>query len=161
MIRELHSVTLRKGDRVYLHVPSAKQGKAHKFARPFRGPYQIISLYDNGADKRPVNKAHQDTIRVSLNRLRKCPKEIPGSVVLETLERVIEEYDGSAEVGLASRTTASGELDIDGRRLEHSQDISLTEKPPPVDVIKDVTTAVKRGETRGKAKGVTPLERGP
>ena len=154
-------VTLRKGDRVYLHVPSAKQGKAHKFARPFRGPYRIVSLYNNGADIRPVDKPHQDTIRVSLNRLRKCPKEIPGSVVdLEALERVIEEYDvsegdaSSAEVGLASRTAASGGLEIDGRRLEHSQGISLTEKPPPVDVIQDdalLTTSVKCDETREKA----------
>ena len=31
-------VSLCVGDRVYLHVPSAKQRKAHKFARPFKGP---------------------------------------------------------------------------------------------------------------------------
>ena len=63
-------------ERVFLYVPSAKQGKAHKFARPFRGPYRIINLYDNGADIRPVDRPQQATTRVSLNRLRKCPKEI-------------------------------------------------------------------------------------
>ena len=36
-----------KLDRVYLHVPSVKRGKAHKFTRPFRGPYRILHLYDN------------------------------------------------------------------------------------------------------------------
>ena len=79
-------VPLRKGDRVFLYVPSAKQGKAHKFARPFRGPYRIINLYDNGADIRPVDCPQQATTRVSLNRLRKCPKEISepdGGPVLE------------------------------------------------------------------------------
>ena len=50
-------VPLRKGDQVFLYVPSAKQGKAHKFARPFRGPYLIINLYDNGADIRLVQQA--------------------------------------------------------------------------------------------------------
>ena len=54
-------VILRVGDRVFLHVPSAKQGKAHKFARPFRGPYRIINLYNNGADIRPVDRPQQAT----------------------------------------------------------------------------------------------------
>ena len=70
-------VKLRVGDRVYLYIPTAKRGKAHKFARPFRGPYRVVHLYDNGADIRPVDKPQQATTRVSLNRLRKCPKEIP------------------------------------------------------------------------------------
>ena len=38
------------GERVFVYMPSAKQGKAHKFARPFRGPYRILQLYDNGAE---------------------------------------------------------------------------------------------------------------
>ena len=48
-------VFLRVGDRVYLHVPSIKRGKAHKFARPFTGPYRILGLYDNGADIRSID----------------------------------------------------------------------------------------------------------
>ena len=59
-------------------VPSCKQGKAHKFARPFRGPHRIVNLYDNGADIRPVDRPQQATTRVALNRLRKCPKGYPG-----------------------------------------------------------------------------------
>lgn len=34
----------RVGDRVFLHVPSATTGKAHKFSRLFHGPYCISSL---------------------------------------------------------------------------------------------------------------------
>ena len=61
---------------MFLFVPSIKQGKAHNFARPFRGPYRVVSLYENGADIRPVDRPKQSTISVSLNQLRKCPTEI-------------------------------------------------------------------------------------
>ena len=74
--RNSRSVPLQVGDRVFLHVPAAKQGKAHKFARPLRGPYRVIELYENGADIRPVDRPQADTIRVALNRLRKYPTEI-------------------------------------------------------------------------------------
>ena len=53
---------LRVGDRVFLYVPSAKRGKAHKFARPFKGPYRVVHLYDNGADIRPVDRPRADTV---------------------------------------------------------------------------------------------------
>ena len=33
-----------KGERVFAYMPAAKRGKAHKFARPFSGPYRIIEL---------------------------------------------------------------------------------------------------------------------
>ena len=71
-------VSLCVGDWVYLHVPSAKQGKAHKFARPFKGPYHVLNLYDNGADIRLVDHPHQQPKRVTLNRLQKCPRQIAG-----------------------------------------------------------------------------------
>ena len=71
-------ISLRVGDRVYLYVPAAKRGKAHKFARPFRGPYRILALYDNGADIRSIDHPREEPKRVSLNRLRKCPDEISG-----------------------------------------------------------------------------------
>ena len=43
-------IPLQVGDQVFLFVPSTKQGKAHKFARPFCGPYCIVQPYENGAD---------------------------------------------------------------------------------------------------------------
>ena len=33
-----------------------KQGKAYKFTRPFKGPYQIVALYKNGADAQHIEK---------------------------------------------------------------------------------------------------------
>lgn len=66
----------RVGDRVFLYVPSEKSGQAYKFAKPYRGPYRIVGLYENGADLRLVSRPGDQTIRVALTRLRRCPEEI-------------------------------------------------------------------------------------
>ena len=58
-------------------MPGAKRGKAYKFARPFEGPYRMVALYDNGADVTHVDKPQSSPIRVALNRVRRCPREIP------------------------------------------------------------------------------------
>ena len=67
----------RIGDRVFVYMPALKQGKAHKFAKPFRGPYRIVTLFPNGAEVQLIDKPQLETIRVSLNCVRRCPKEIP------------------------------------------------------------------------------------
>lgn len=53
-----------------------KQGKAHKFARPFTGPYQVTKLYSIGADLKLISKPAAAVIRISLDRIRLCPSEI-------------------------------------------------------------------------------------
>ena len=55
----------RVGDRVFLYVPPEKSGQAYKFAKPHRGPYRIVGLYDNGADLRLVSRPSDQTIRVA------------------------------------------------------------------------------------------------
>ena len=42
----------RVGDHVFL---SDKSGQAYKFAKPYRIPYRIVGLYENGADLRLVS----------------------------------------------------------------------------------------------------------
>ncbi len=64
-------------DRVFVYMPGEKLGKVHKLARPFREPYSIVTVYDNGAEVRLIDKPHSPTIRVALNRVRRCPSEIP------------------------------------------------------------------------------------
>lgn len=63
------------GERVFLYKPAEKTGEARKFARPFHGPYRIIDVDTNTAKIRRVDKPEEDTIRVSLDRLRRCPEE--------------------------------------------------------------------------------------
>ena len=36
------------GDRVFLYEPAAKSSKAHRFVRPYGGPFRIVHLYQNG-----------------------------------------------------------------------------------------------------------------
>ena len=68
--------SFRFGDRVFLYEPAAKSSKAHKFARPYIGPYRIVCLYQNGAEVHPVDKPQKAAIQVALNRLRQCPAEV-------------------------------------------------------------------------------------
>ena len=39
---------VKEGDRVFVYMPLAKKGKAHKLAWPFYGPYRVIETVDNG-----------------------------------------------------------------------------------------------------------------
>ena len=59
-----------------------------KFSKPFEGPFRIVSLYDNGADLKSIDKSKSEVIRVALNRKRDRPKEIRFSETrnLETVE---------------------------------------------------------------------------
>lgn len=68
------------GDRVFVYMPGEKRGKAHKFALPFHGPHRVLALYNNGADVQLVGKPGAGVIRVALNRVRQCPREIPDPV---------------------------------------------------------------------------------
>ena len=61
---------------VFVYMPATKSGKAYKLSRPFYGPYRIITLHDNGADVKPVDRPQDATIRVPFARLRACPSEI-------------------------------------------------------------------------------------
>ena len=51
--------------------------KAYKLSRPFHGPYRIVTLHDNGANVRPVDRLQDVTIRVPFARLCVCLDEIP------------------------------------------------------------------------------------
>lgn len=65
------------GDRVFIYMPSAKKGKAHKFSRPFHGPFRVLELAPNDAKVIPVDKPRDQAIYVALERLRFCPSELP------------------------------------------------------------------------------------
>ena len=64
------------GDRVFVHMPGVKRGKAHKFARSFDGPYRILHIDETGAEVILVGQLEGKKMRIALNRLRKCPREV-------------------------------------------------------------------------------------
>lgn len=57
-------------------MPTAKQGKAYKFARPFHGPYRVVEVFETGASVRRIDDPQQDSIRVAFDRLRPCSSEL-------------------------------------------------------------------------------------
>ena len=66
----------KAGDRVFVYMPAAKSKKAHKFPRPFQGPYPVVSTHGNGVEVCPVDKPQSTPIRVALNRVRPCPTQV-------------------------------------------------------------------------------------
>ena len=67
---------LKVGDRVMVHHPNQVKGKAWKFARPYFGPYQVLSLTPTNAEVQLLNCPQDDPIFVSLSRIRRCYDEI-------------------------------------------------------------------------------------
>ena len=68
------TVDYRIGDRVMVHMPHEATGKAANLARPFFGPYRIVSITSTNAEVRLVDK---HTIFVSQSRIRPCYSELP------------------------------------------------------------------------------------
>ena len=109
------------GDRVFVFSPAKKRGKAYKLARPFVGPYCVLKLHPNGVDLQLISKPSSPTIRVALNRIRLCPKEIDkltnaNSGILEQTQQdsntESEEHDSEEEdVTNSSENDNHGSLD--------------------------------------------------
>ncbi len=71
----------RVGDRVLVYMPSAKQGKAWKFARTVHGPFRILELTSSNASVRPVDKPQELPIFVSVTALENYQRARHGLVV--------------------------------------------------------------------------------
>ena len=109
---------LKVGDRVFVYNPSKKQGKAYKLARPYMGPYRILKLYDNGADLRLISKPAAASIRVSLHRIRMCPKEMADSPVAMQLNPV-----PSVDLNIVASADAPGTEEDDSQQSETSPEL--------------------------------------
>lgn len=73
--RRARPMQFTSGERVFVHMPSAKQGKAYKFARTFHGPYRVREVVQNGVIVHPIDRLPQESIRVALNRVRR-PQQV-------------------------------------------------------------------------------------
>lgn len=72
----------RVNDRVMVHFPSALRGKAWKFARPYYGPYKILSLTPTNAEVQLVDHPNKESLFVALDRVKPCYDEIQSEVWL-------------------------------------------------------------------------------
>jgi hypothetical protein len=70
----------KEGERVFAYMPKEKASKAYKFARPFHGPYRVTGVLDTGVTVCPVHRPDEESIRVALNRVRRCPEAIATGV---------------------------------------------------------------------------------
>ena len=79
-----------------------KKGKAHKFARPFYGPYRVIEVTANDAKVVPVDKPRSTPIFVALDRVRFCPDEVPPDQYWPTRRQSRKDHpiETSDDVGL-------------------------------------------------------------
>ena len=66
----------RVGDRVMIYMPGDVAGKDWKLARPYHGPYRVISLTPTNAEVQLIEKPSDPTLFVAISRLR-CYPEIP------------------------------------------------------------------------------------
>ena len=64
------------GDRVIIFLPSVVTGKARKLARPYYGPYRVLSVKPTNIEARLVDKPDTDSIFVTVSRVWPCYPEL-------------------------------------------------------------------------------------
>ena len=78
--RRAREADFKVGERVFVYMPQEKATKAYKFARPFCGPFRVTEVVDTGVLVRPVHRPQEESIRVALDRIRRCPNAIAPDV---------------------------------------------------------------------------------
>ena len=62
-------------ERVMVFIPSETTGKNRKFARPYHGPYCIITITPTNDEIQLIERPLEPTIFVAIDRLRRCYPE--------------------------------------------------------------------------------------
>ena len=65
--KKSEELNLKQGDRVMVYMPAEKQCKARKIARPYFGPYRVLSVTPSDVKVRLVDKPKDPSIFVSLD----------------------------------------------------------------------------------------------
>ena len=71
---------LQVGDRVMVFFPSQVKGKAWKLARPYFGPYKVLSLTPTNAEVQLAHDSKSELIFVAVERIRRCYDEMSDEV---------------------------------------------------------------------------------
>lgn len=58
-------------------MPKDVAGKERKLARPYHGPYRVLSLTSTNAEVQLIEHPEYAPIFVAMDRLRKCYPELP------------------------------------------------------------------------------------
>ena len=62
-----------------VYMPQEAQGKNRKLALLYHGPYRILEVQINCLFVRPVDKPSMQAILISMNRVTRCPRELPNT----------------------------------------------------------------------------------
>lgn len=89
-------IDLKVGERVMVYTPSEIQGRDRKLARPFHGPYRVITLTPANVEVHLVDAPKQDSIFVSLDRVGRCYPELGDSIWIGPREETQEDKEISA-----------------------------------------------------------------
>ena len=87
-------------------MPADVGGKDWKLARPFHGPYRIVSTTPTNAEVQLIERPSEPTLFVALSRVRKCYPEIPTNVSWTGRKRKIRRKNSSKRV---QKSDSSGE----------------------------------------------------
>ena len=117
---------VRIGDHVFVYTPNEKIGKAYKFACPYKGPYRVLKLFDNGVEVKLVSKSNSQSIRVALNCVRLCPAEIavtdcdkPEEYIVTSETKNLESKENPSD---SNDLKSSGRQGLWSRRLRSRDD---------------------------------------
>ena len=59
-----------------VYFPDQVKGKSWKLARPYHGPYEVVSVTPTNVEVRLVGSPQNPAIFVALDRIRPCPEEM-------------------------------------------------------------------------------------
>jgi hypothetical protein len=74
--RQAGNPQYRLGERVMVYMPGDVTGKSWKLARPYHGPFRILSLMPTNAEVQLIEKPGDPSLFVALGRLRRCYPEM-------------------------------------------------------------------------------------
>jgi ribosomal protein L21E len=100
--REVHGLPYAVGDCVWLHVPSVKRGRSHKFHRPWQGPFRIANKLSDVTYRIQAVGRKRKRLVVHFNRLKPCKEHI---------QPVVAEHDQTDEHNIDNDPTQTTQDD--------------------------------------------------
>ena len=85
--RHAGEAKFKVGERVMVYMPGEVSGNKWKIARPYHGPYRILSVTPTNADVQLVENQGEPALFVAISRLRRCYPELPDTSWTGTKKR--------------------------------------------------------------------------
>ena len=60
-----------------VHMPHDDEEKNRKLASPYHGPFRILEVLPNCLVIKPVDRPDDPAIKVNMDRVTQCPRELP------------------------------------------------------------------------------------